>query len=137
MPNDGPVPKRSTERRRRNKVEVDSVPAVVGSVEVPTANEFWHPLAVRWFESLKVSGQSRFYEASDWAAAEITAEAITRTFTAPPFSAISFSAMWGAMSELLTTEGARRRARMEIEREVEKAPPAGVTAIAAFRKRAQ
>ena len=73
----GPVPKASADRRRSTsdgKVEV--APAGGGDVVAPRLRADLHPLAVRWYESLSESGQSRFYEPSDWAAAQIVAEAI-------------------------------------------------------------
>ena len=37
-----------------------------------------HPAARRWFESLAESGQSAFYEPSDWATAYVLAETMSR-----------------------------------------------------------
>lgn len=42
---------------------------------IPEASERWHPQARSWFNSLKLSGQSELYEASDWATAVCAAEA--------------------------------------------------------------
>lgn len=135
----GPVPKRSSERRRRNKpegAEVTSVPAPeVDPVNCPPADESWHQIARDWYDSLAKSGQAVFYEPSDWATARYVAEAMSRGLQASRFSAQLFAAVSSAMTELLTTEGARRRARLEIERgkpgEDEK--PAGVTALDDYR----
>jgi hypothetical protein len=134
----GPVPKRSTERRRRNKSSaVETVESIVSTVEAPAANSRWHPIAKDWFESLKTSGQSQFYEPSDWQAARYVAEVMSRNLRQTKFSSILFASVLSAMSDLLTTEAARRRVRMEIERPNpnEGAPPAGVTAISDYRKR--
>jgi hypothetical protein len=38
-------------------------------IAVPEASPSWHPQARSWFNSLALSGQSDFYEASDWATA--------------------------------------------------------------------
>jgi hypothetical protein len=131
----GPIPKRSEERRRRNKGEpVDSL-LVIGDVEVPPPAESWHPIAADWYASLSMSGQARFFEPSDWQGARLVAESMTRMLEAHRFSAQAFAAIWSAMSELLTTEGARRRARMEIERQVgDDGPPASITAIEHYRR---
>jgi hypothetical protein len=75
-----------------------------------------HPIARRWYRSLKESGQAALYEPSDWAAAVLVAEAMTRLLASARLSAVGFAAVWSAMGELLTTEGARRRARVELER---------------------
>lgn len=96
----------------------------------------WHPVAQAWFRSLEQSGQSQFYEPSDWAAARYVAEVMSRNLTASRFSAQLFAGVWTAMSELLTTEGARRRARLEIERETGQEDPetAEVAAIEDYRR---
>lgn len=133
----GPVPKRSTERRRRNKEsKVETAPAVVADVAIPKANTRWHPIARDWFTSLSESGQSQFYEPSDWQAARYVAEAMSRNLKQTTrFSAVMFAAVWSAMGDLLSTEAARRRVRMEIERGAVDEAPAGVTAISDYRRR--
>jgi hypothetical protein len=85
--------------------------------EPPSAPEYWHPLATGWYDSLAVSGQSRFYEPSDWAYAYLLAESITRLLTYEKFSATLLQTILSGMTELLTTEGARRRSRVELLRE--------------------
>lgn len=131
----GPAPKRSSERRRRNR---DSRPDKVradGVVGVPPADEGWHPIARDWYEALKESGQSQFFEPSDWQAARYVAEVMTRNLSAGRFSAQLFVGVWSAMTELLTTEASRRRVRVEIERETgESRQPAGVTALDEYRR---
>lgn len=133
----GPIPKRTDQRRRVNKPEVDytHAAALVDVVEVPAVDDEWHPIAKRWFASLAESGQSRFFEPSDWAYATLTAEAMTRLLYADKFSATHFAAVQSAMTDLLTTEGARRRARLEIERAASDgdAEDATVTAIGSYR----
>lgn len=122
----GPVPKRSDQRRRRNVSDPVSSIARGADVVAPPADESWHPIARRWFESLSLSGQSVFYEASDWAHAEYVAEAMSRNLNAGRFSAQLFAAVLSGMTELLTTEGARRRARLEIEQDTGLAPVAQI-----------
>jgi hypothetical protein len=43
-------------------------------IPIPEANPSWHPTAQSWFRSLALSGQSDFYEASDWATAVFCAQ---------------------------------------------------------------
>jgi hypothetical protein len=133
----GPVPKRSTERRRRNKAEggevtTASVPS--GVVQAPALDlESPHPLAVDWYASLAESGQAQFYEPSDWQVARLVAHELTRMLN-NRFSAQGYAAIMGSLTELLTTEGSRRRVRLEIERGAgEKPAPAGVTALSDYR----
>lgn len=40
----------------------------------PAANPQWHVQARSWYNSLALSGQSEFYEASDWATAVMAAQ---------------------------------------------------------------
>ncbi|MCA6090956.1 hypothetical protein LE181_02045 [Streptomyces sp. SCA3-4] len=132
----GPVPKRSVERRRRNKDVTEPVRAASapGAVEWPEPEPSWHAIARDWYLSLGTSGQSQFYEPSDVATARYVAEAMSRNLDTGRFSAQLFAAVTSAMTELLTTEGARRRVRIELERApAEQETPAGVTAIANYR----
>jgi hypothetical protein len=129
----GPVPKRESQRRRQNEPEVP-VEKADGAAEVPLPrpNPKWHPIAKRWFESLARSGQSAFYEPSDWATAELIAESMSRdlkpqvvgikeetgepVMATIPLKGASLAAYLKAFSVLLVTEGDRRRARLELER---------------------
>jgi|SRR5215469_2150759 len=43
-------------------------------IPIPEAAEQWHPQAKSWFNALKMSGQSDFFEASDWATAVFCAQ---------------------------------------------------------------
>lgn len=115
----GPIAKRAEERRRRNKVDTDTV-EMIGKVDVPPANEEWHPIAVDWYESLAKSGQAKYYEPSDWAAAQLLANQMSGMLLSGKPSAVMFAAVWSAMGDLLTTEGERRRVRLEVNRKAEK-----------------
>jgi len=150
----GPVPKRSDQRRRANKPtsgEVSKAPAAA-VVPVPETAEEWHPVAQRWFDSLAESGQSRFYEPSDWATAYLVAESISRDlnpqfvgvtagdssepiYEVIPLKGASLSAYLKAFGNLLTTEGDRRRASIELQREqsVDADEDASVTALDSYR----
>jgi len=130
----GPIPKRSDQRRRTNRPPAGQelrTTVVDGEVRVPPASRTWHPIARDWYRSLKLSGQSRYYEPSDWAQARLVAEAMTRMLAEPEFKASSLQAVMAGMTELLTSEGARRRARLEIQRESEQQPERAALAIVA------
>lgn len=132
----GPVPKRSDQRRRANK-PTDSEAVVQAEaaavVEVPEADPDWHPVAAKWFTSLASSGQSAFYEPSDWAVAYLLAESISRELGDQPITVgqgeaarvemhrlppkgASLAAWLKGMSSLMATEGDRRRMRVELVR---------------------
>lgn len=136
----GPVPKRSNERRRRNKVQTDAVqrPGAVHSPRLPSvktaAGQAIHPVARRWYNAIRQSGQADFFEPTDWAAALFVVEAMSRNLYSTRFSAGLFGVVWNAMEALLTTEAARRRSRLEVERGLVEEEQPGVTAIEEYRQ---
>lgn len=133
----GPIPTRSDQRRRRNSPDVDKAPAAK-KVSVPAADRDWHPIAARWYRSLKRSGQSRFFEPSDWAQAYFVAEGMSRLLFREGkfFSAQLFAAIDAASARLLVTEGDRRRMRIELERGItEEQQSAGVASMNAWREK--
>lgn len=134
----GPVPNRTDQRRRTNKPEGVQVTKAAGAPVVvpPAADQAWHQVASRWFDSLKTSGQSAFYEDSDWATAYITAESMSRELaTGEPVNASIFQGWLKAMGSLMVTEGDRRRARLELERPSAEEVPADVDDLAEYRAR--
>ncbi len=116
----GPVPKRDDMRRRQNKTDVETVTAPSAHPDgstAPPADEGWHPIARRWYDSLANSGQSFFFEPSDWAQAAYVAEAMSRNLNqGQRLSGQLFAAVVSAASDLLTTEGSRRRLRIELSK---------------------
>jgi hypothetical protein len=80
---------------------------------IPGVNPKWKPEAQSWFRSLKLSGQSEFYEPSDWATAVAAAGAydvFLRTYNASVF------AQFVRLSERLgCTITDRKRSRIELE----------------------
>lgn len=115
----GPVPKRSEESLgHKTKAEKSAVTKSSGAAEVPVpeADPRWHSIARQWYESLAESGQSRYYEPSDWWTAQYLAEAMSRNLDSDRFSAQLFAAVMAGATELMTTEGARRRLRLELQR---------------------
>lgn len=148
----GPTPKRSNQRRRRNKPEVETTEAAGAKlVDQPRAKTSWHPAAKRWYEALAESGQARFYEPSDWALAHIIAESMSRDLkprsvgvtdegkvvtSSLPISGASLSSYLKAMTGLLVTEGDRRRAQVELTRPaVDEEAPENVSEIDEWRDR--
>lgn len=119
----GPPPKRSDQRRRRNKpdenqpkltVVKDSSPRPV--VKAPRVSPSWHPLMKDWFRSLKQSGQARFYEPSDWQTARLLAEVMSQELNnGEGVKASMLSEFNRAAASLMTTEGERRRLRVELQ----------------------
>lgn len=132
----GPVPKRSEERIRRNKDEAGPVEKIVaiGRVEIPELGlEDPHPMIVDFYESLKDSAQSQYYEPSDWEYARITMHFLDGLVRRSGPSAQMLATVATMLSGLLVTEGDRRRVRLEVEREQSKQQMADVAEM--FRNR--
>lgn len=128
----GPIGKRAGQTRRRNKKSVttaESGSSAQGEVQERKPNSKWHPIAKQWYLSLSESGQSQFYEESDWATAYFTAEAMSRELglqtvgrTADgkpirahvPIKGTALNAISAMMTKLLATEGDRRRVALEL-----------------------
>jgi hypothetical protein len=113
----GPVPKRSDQRVRRNKdVPVEKVQSI-GVVPIPPLMvEDPHPITVFWYDSLRESVQSQFYQPSDWAAAQFVALKLDNECKYLRGSAQMSAVIQSFFSDLLVTEGARRRVKVEVER---------------------
>ncbi|QYB08016.1 hypothetical protein I1A62_29990 [Rhodococcus sp. USK10] len=124
----GPVGKRESARTRRNKtddngVETKKAPAAA-KVRVPAEDRAWHSVVKGWWRSLKDSGQSAFFEPSDWQAARMTASFASKVFKKLDNADVddlkrlrpSVAQVWTMMADLGTTEVARRRVRIELIR---------------------
>ena len=129
----GPVPKRSTQRRRKNAPAKPTTKAAGAKrVAIPKADPKWHAAAKRWYADLQKSGQAVFYQPSDWALAWIIAESMSRDlkpqvvgvteetgeviWAVIPLKGASLAGYLKAMSSLLVTEGDRRRVQLELTR---------------------
>lgn len=113
----GPAPKRSEERIRRNKEEPIDKVDMIGEVEVPELGiPNAHPIIVDFYESLKESGQSKYYEPSDWQFARYTMHFANRLIQSGKPSSQMLAAVNNALQDLLVSEGQRRRVRLEVER---------------------
>lgn len=119
----GPVPKRSEDRVRHGEpgIPVEKL-EVEGTVEIPDLNMPFrpHPMVVDFYESLKNSAQSKYYEPSDWEYARLACFIMQTIVTAKRPSSEMYKNLQSALSNLLVTEGDRRRLRLEVVRNAEK-----------------
>lgn len=136
----GPIPNRSDDlSRERDANRGDRAPLKHGEmmpVTVPHENKDWHPVAKKLWKGIKTSGQSVWFQNSDWAYAYFCMEEVTRHMNAGKHSAMLLAAVDSMLSKLLVTEGDRRRARIELTMpEQDEGEPASVTAVKDYKKR--
>lgn len=85
----GRPPKRDSERMRdqgrstprtepAEKITPVELDFLLEPVVQPAPSPRWHPIAAAWYAALGKSGQSIFYEPSDWALAMMIAESMSR-----------------------------------------------------------
>lgn len=121
-----PAPKKRPERRTGTGtghgddprfIKVTSGAAAGKDLPIPEADKSWLPKARSWYNSLKLSGQSEFWEPSDWATAVAAADAYNvflRTHNA------SILAQFVRLSERLgATLSDRKKSRIELEEPVQ------------------
>lgn len=144
----GPVPNREDDltrpRVRRGKDEVPVTKGIARPVKAKRAPKHWHPIAKRIYKSMRESGQADFYQESDWAYAYVVCEELSNYFQPRTnyesgekyhkISGQSFQAIMSAMSNLLLTEGDRRRVRLELETPKQPETPAAVKIMADYRE---
>jgi len=137
----GPVPQRSDQRRRRNVDPAGPVTkAAAGTARrrrPRPADPEWHKLIRELYSDITESGQSAFYEPSDWGMLRIGCQMMSGQMLSGKPSAVMFAAWDALMARLLVTEGDRRRMRLELERA--KGPDAdaeaGVASMSEWRQR--
>ena len=139
------VPKRSEERRRRNKtdesgnsIEITKVTIDPASLEdttlvgAPDPNPDWHWLPRMQYEAAKRSAIRDFYEPTDWAKLFFLCEVLDThlqdqeeinpvtgeiiMIPPKPINGATLSSLNKAFSDLMFDEATRRRLRIEIER---------------------
>jgi hypothetical protein len=138
----GPPPNRSEDLARpRERKGSDQVPVTKGvarTVTIPEPDENWHPIATMIWEGLTTSGQSDFFQNSDWAYAYHVCEELSsykqggggRGRNGQILTAIS-----SALSNLLVTEADRRRVRLELDAPPSNDPGPSVAVMNDYRAR--
>lgn len=116
----GPVPKRSSERVRTHDNNVIDKVHAFGVVRKPELGlgDSVHPIIADFWESVGESAQSRYYEASDWQYLRVSLHFLNQLLKSGKPSAQMLTVVNQMLTDLLVSEGSRRRVRMEIERNV-------------------
>lgn len=116
----GPIPKRSDLRmghphEAQNPQDLTRV-QVMGVVEAPPLGfEPDHEIVTEIWESVKASGQSIFYEPSDWTMLKFWLMQLNN-YLSGTAKATMLDVIASNLSNFLLTEGDRRRMKMEIDR---------------------
>lgn len=129
----GPVPKRSDQRLRTNDNNVIDKVHAFGVVRKPDLGlgDDVHPIITDFWNSVGESAQSRYYEASDWQYFRMSLHFLNKLLWTNKPSAQMLTVVNQMLTDLLVTEGSRRRVRMEIERNI-KQEDAEVKSIADY-----
>lgn len=110
-------PKRSEDRIRRNKVDIETVKVQSPEVKPPNIDiKGLHPIARDFYNSLKKSAQTRYFEPSDWQFARYLTYLLNETLNSSKPNAQLVTAINSMANDLLVSEGSRRKLRMEIQR---------------------
>lgn len=135
----GPIPNRSDDySRARDANKGDRVPVTKGTAlppVIPEPDEDWHPIARQLWDSFEGSGQTHYWQSSDWAYAYSVMDDLTHYKYAERRSAMMLSALDSAFARLLVTEGDRRRVRLELDHPEDDETSVGDAAVADYRKR--
>lgn len=114
-------------------------------VNRPEPDPEWHDIAKMMYDSLLDSGQSDFFQSSDWAMAYHICEELSLYKQSgywsdktgewvPKRNGQILAAINAAFTELLATEGARRRMRIELSEPEKKEDDAAVAIMDSYRE---
>lgn len=131
----GPVPERKSNlsgHRSRDELDGETVSRVFIPTKVrqPKWDEKWHPIAIRLYRATLESGQCKWYEPSDYALLFFACDEISHYMDSGR-TAMKLQVINQMLTNLLITEGERRRVQMEIDRG-DDAPDEDAAAMAAY-----
>lgn len=144
----GPVPNLEGDLARpRSRKGGEVQPVTRGTrkpVSIPEADPDWHPIARQLWAALAESGQSEFYQQSDWAFAYSLMDDLSH-YKKPLISKDGdeyhkrsgqmLQTIYTAMERLMIAEGDRRRVRVELHEPEDDKPDAELVAIDSYKDR--
>jgi hypothetical protein len=134
----GPVPMRVAELNKhshRVNDQVDTV-KVDGEVPVPDLNiPDAHDIVLEMWEAAKNSAQKRYYEPTDWQQLRLVLVFADKLLKSSRPSGQMLAVVHSMLGDLLTSEGSRRRLRIEVERRVNGEPENVLDVAAMFKQR--
>lgn len=133
----GPVPNRPEDQSRaRDANRGDRLPISKGILrpvnDVWAPDENWIPMVQELYLSAAESGQSDFYQKSDWMLWYSLCEDLNYYKKMGKRSGQMLQTIYAAMTELLVSEGARRKARVILSEPEPEGEDAAVLAIAEY-----
>lgn len=134
----GPVPNRPEDQSRaRDANRGDRIPITKGILrpvfDVPGPDPDWHPLAQDLYLSAAESGQSDFYQKSDWLMWFSLCDDLSYYKKMGKRSGQMLQTIYASMTDLLVTEGGRRKARLILAEPEPEEDDAAVLALADYR----
>lgn len=114
-------PKRSDQRRRRNKPKFEREHGLdnpAGAVQAPPLDleDGIHAIARDWYEALKVSPESLYFTPAMWVRARATTLLMSKHLNNPRPSAQMHQALQADMRDLLVSAAEQRRLGIEVQR---------------------
>lgn len=144
----GPVPDREENLARPRSRKGDEqghkvTHGLMRDVTIPDPDPNWHPIARMVWDGLRESGQSDFFQSSDWAFAYSLCEDLHH-YKMPNTdrdgneyhkrSGQMLQTIYSAMSDLLVSEGHRRRVGIELQKPEEESNPASLAVLDDYRE---
>jgi hypothetical protein len=136
----GPMPRREDALARPRSRKGSDQQSVTKGVMRPVdfcmdANENWHRIARQLWDACVSSGQSDFYQNSDYALLYSICDDLSLYKMSGKQSGQMLMTIYSAMERLLVAEGDRRRVRIELHAPEPEQKPASVHAIEDMRRR--
>lgn len=134
----GPIPNRPNDlSRERDSQRGDQIPISKGELrpvyDVPAPDEDWHPIVQGLYLSAAESGQADFYQMSDWWLWYSLCEDLDYYKKMGRRSGQMLQTIYSSMTELLVSEGARRKARIILSDPEPEEDDAAVLALVDYR----
>ena len=127
------APKPSGSRHGHSAVPIDTVLVSGDAIVWPEPDSGWCPIAVAWYVAHR-DEDARFRSSTDVASLFMWATVIDRAFRSPRLSGQLLAVIRQAEAAHGSTEGDRRRLRIELERAEKEIPP-HVFQLAEYRRR--
>jgi hypothetical protein len=138
----GPIPDRSDNlarpRSRKGGDSNEPTKGIAYEATIPEPDPDWHPISLMLWNAMLESGQSEFYQSTDWVMAYSLCEELS-LYKNPKVtkdgeeyhkrSGQMLQTINTMMGDLLLTEAHRRRVRIELEKPEEEETPASIVAI--------